>query len=128
MSGEDAKTLIETATRNFLTEVPALAPMKLIVGVELRGRGDVQQFRLELPDIKVTKDAAADSKVRLEMQRAFFNVMAVDGKVPDWIEAFTYGQAKASGPPQILKLIVNVVEKHEERARLRRARPHPDPA
>lgn len=125
MSGEDAKTLIETATRNFLTEVPALAPMKLVVGVDLRGRGDVQQFRLQLPEIEVTKDAANDAKVRVEMQRAFFNVMAVDGKVPDWIEAFTYGQAKASGPSQILKLIVNVVEKHEERARLRRAKPHP---
>jgi hypothetical protein len=62
--------------------------------------------------------------VRVEMQRAFFNVMAVDGKVPDWIEAFTYGQAKATGPSQILRLIVNVVEKHEERARLRRARSH----
>ncbi len=125
MSGEDAKTLIETATRNFLGEVPALAPMKLVVGVDLRGRGDVQQFRLELPDIAVTKDAAADAKVRVEMQRAFFNVMAVDGKVPDWIEAFTYGQAKATGPSQILKLIVNVVERHEERQRLRRAKPHP---
>ena len=125
MSGEDAKTLIETATRNFLAEVPALAPMKLVVGVDLRGRGDVQQFRLQLPEIEVTKDSAADAKVRVEMQRAFFNVMAVDGKVPDWIEAFTYGQAKASGPSQILRLIVNVVEKHEERQRLRRARPHP---
>jgi hypothetical protein len=125
MSGEDAKTLIETAARNFLEEVPALAPMKLVVGVELRGRGDVQQFRLELPDITVTKDSAADAKVRVEMQRAFFNVMAVEGKVPDWIEAFTYGQAKATGPSQILRLIVNVVEKHEERQRLRRARPHP---
>lgn len=99
--------------------------MKLVVGVDLRGRGDVQQYRLELPDIAVTKDAAADAKVRVEMQRAFFNVMAVDGKVPDWIEAFTYGQAKATGPTQILRLIVNVVEKHEERQRLRRARPHP---
>jgi hypothetical protein len=125
MSGEDAKTLIETAARNFLEEVPALAPMKLVVGVELRGRGDVQQFRLQLPEITVTKDSAADAKVRVEMQRAFFNVMAVDGKVPDWIEAFTYGQAKATGPSQILRLIVNVVEKHEERQRLRRAKPHP---
>ena len=125
MSGEDAKTLIETAARNFVTEVPALAPMKLVVGVDLRGRGDVQQYRLELPGIDVTKGAAPDARVRVEMPRAFFNVMAVEGKVPDWIEAFTYGQAKASGPPQILKLVVNVVERHEERQRLRRARPHP---
>jgi hypothetical protein len=119
---EDAKTLIELATRRFLEEVPALAPMKLIVGVELRGRGDVQHFRLEMPEIKVTKGPAADARVRTEMRREFFNVMAKEGKVPDWIEAFTYGQAKATGPDQILKLIINVVERHEEREHTRKAR------
>src|SRR5207302_6753352 len=46
---EDAKTLIETATRHFLEEVPALEPIKLIVGIELRGRGDTQHYRLEMP-------------------------------------------------------------------------------
>src|SRR5439155_1205808 len=48
MAGDDAKTLIETAVRNFLTEVPALEPLKLVVGVELRARGDVQHYRLEM--------------------------------------------------------------------------------
>jgi hypothetical protein len=52
---EDAKALIELATRRFIQEVPALEPIKLVVGVELRGRGDVQQFRLEMPDVAVTK-------------------------------------------------------------------------
>ena len=52
---EDAKALIELATRRFLEEVPALAPMELVVGVELRGRGDVQHFRLEMPEIEVTR-------------------------------------------------------------------------
>ena len=46
---EDAKALIELAARRFVEEVPALEPIKLVVGVELRGRGDVQQFRLEMP-------------------------------------------------------------------------------
>ncbi len=121
---EDAKALIELATRRFIEEVPALAPIKLIVGVELRGRGDVQQFRLEMPDVKVTKDSAPDARVRVEMRREFFNVMAVDGQVADWVEAFTYGQAKASGPEQFLKLITNVVERHEEREHTRKARKH----
>src|SRR6476469_9646747 len=121
---EDAKALIELATRHFIEEVPALAPIKLVVGVELRGRGDVQHFRLELPEIKVTKGPAADARVRTEMRREFFNVMAREGKIPDWIEAFTYGQAKASGPEQIMKLIVNVVERQRERERTRRARKH----
>jgi hypothetical protein len=119
----DAKTLIEQATRRFLSEVPALEPLKLIVGVELRGRGDTQQFRLEMPDVKVTKGPPADARVRVDMRREFFNVMASEGKVPDWIEAFTYGQAKASGPEQILKLIVNVVERQQERQHTRKARP-----
>src|SRR5437763_8384922 len=121
---DDAKALIEQATRHFIDEVPALEPIKLIVGVELRGRGDVQHFRLEMPDVKVTKGPASDARLRVDMRREFFNVMAREGKVPDWIEAFTYGQAKASGPEQIMKLIVNVVERQQERERTRRARKH----
>jgi hypothetical protein len=121
---EDAKALIELATRRFLAEVSALEPIKLVVGIELRGRGDVQQFRLEMPGVKVTKGPAADARVRVEMRREFFNVMAHEGKVPDWVEAFTYGQAKASGPEQFIKLIVNVVERQQERERTPKARKH----
>jgi hypothetical protein len=121
---DDAKDLIEVAVRRFIEEVPALAPVKLVVGVELRGRGDVQQFRLEMPEVKVTKGPAADARVRVDMRREFFNVMAREAKVPDWIEAFTYGQAKASGPDQIMKLIVNVVERQLERERTPKARRH----
>ena len=119
---EDAKALIELATRRFLEEVPALEPIKLVVGVELRGKGDTQQFRLEMPAVKVTKDPALDARVRVDMRREFFNVMAREARVPDWIEAFTYGQAKASGPDQFIKLIVNVVERQQERQRTRKAR------
>ena len=119
---DDAKALIESAVRRFIEEVPALEPIKLIVGVELRGRGDVQQFRLEMPDRRVTRGPAADARIRVDMRREFFNVMAREGKVPDWIEAFTYGQAKASGPEQYVKLIANVVDKHQERQRTRKAK------
>jgi hypothetical protein len=119
---EDAKALIEMATRRFLEEVPALAPIKLVVGVELRGRGDVQHFRLQMPEIKVDKGAAVEAHVRVDMRREFFNVMAREGKVPDWIEAFTYGQAKATGPEQFLKLITKVVEARQERNRTRKVR------
>jgi hypothetical protein len=121
---EDAKTLIEQAVSRFLDEVPALKPMKLVVGIELRGRGDTQMFRLQLPELDVTKDIASDAKVRVEMPRSFFNVMAADAKIADWREAFTYGQAKATGPTQILQLIERVVEKQEERGRQRRAKHH----
>jgi hypothetical protein len=121
---EDARAVIERATARFLDEVPALKPMKLVVGIELRGGRDVQHFRLQLPELTVTKDIAADAKVRVEMPRAFLNEMAKDAQVADWREAFMYGQAKATGPVQILQLIERVVEKQEERSRQRRARQH----
>jgi hypothetical protein len=121
-SAEDAKTLIEIAVERFIEEVPALAPLKLVFAVELRGRGDVQMYRVELPGPKVTKGIADDARVRVEMPRSFFNVMAQEAHIADWREAFTYGKAKATGVDQILKLIVHVVEKQEERQRTRRAR------
>jgi hypothetical protein len=121
---DDAKTLIEVATQRFLEEVPALEPIKLVVGVELRGRGDVQPFRLEMPGVKVTKGPAADARIRVDMRREFFNVMAREGKVADWIEAFTYGQAKASGPTEFIRLIVSVIERQQEREHTRKARKH----
>ena len=122
---EDAKTLIETAIKRCIAEVPALAPLKLVFAVELRGRGDVQMYRVELrghDDITVTKGIAEDARVRVEIPRSFFNVMAKEAHIADWREAFTYGQANATGVEQILKLIAHVVEKQEERNRTRRAR------
>jgi len=116
--------MLESAVRSFLGEVPALEPMKIVVGVDLHGRGDTQQFRIEMPGAKVTRDMGTDARIRVEMRRDFFNAMVENGaRVADWREAFTYGQAKATGVEQYLRLIANVVEKAEERQRLRRARP-----
>lgn len=121
---EDAKVLIEKAARRFVEEVPALAPINLVVGVELHGRGDVQHFRLQMPDFAVAKGPASDTRINVEMRREFFNVMAAEGKVADWVEAFTYGKAKATGPSQFLRLISTVVDKQQERERLKTARKH----
>ena len=121
----DAIPLLEQAVTRFLDEVPALKPMKLVAALDLRGRGDTQQFRIELggrDQRKVTRQVAADAKVRMEMRREFFNEMAKDAKVADWREAFTYGHAKASGPTQILQLVERVVDKQEERQRLQRSK------
>jgi hypothetical protein len=120
---EDAKMLIDKAARALLDEVPALKPLTLVVGIDLRGRGDTQQFRLQMPEIDVRKDIAADARVRLEMRREFFNAMVEhDARVADWREAFMHGHAKATGVEQYMRLIVNVVERQEERNRTRKAR------
>jgi hypothetical protein len=120
---EDAKTLIDRAVRAFLDEVPALKPLTLVVGIDLHGRGDTQQFRLQMPEVEVTKDIGADARIRVEMRREFFNAMVEHGaRIPDWREAFIHGQAKATGVDQYMRLIINVVERQEERNRTRKAR------
>jgi hypothetical protein len=121
-SPTDTKALIEQAVRGFLAEVPALEPLKLVVGLELRGRGDVQLYRVELPGPVITKDIASDAKVRLSIPRSHFNELAADGGVKHWRAAFEHGEAKATGVEQILRLIANVVGKQEERSRTRKAR------
>jgi len=120
MSTADTKALIEETVRNFQAEVPALAKLKLVVELELRGRGDIQLFRVEVPGPKITRDIASDAKVRLSLPRTEFNELAKDNTIRHWRECFISGHVKASGPPEILKLIANVVLKQEERTRTRR--------
>jgi hypothetical protein len=83
VSGADTKSLIETGVRRFPRGGPALQNLKLVVGLELRGRGDVQLYRVEMPGPKVTKDGAADARVRLVVPRANFNELATEGKVSE---------------------------------------------
>ncbi|MDO8213240.1 hypothetical protein [Conexibacter sp. CPCC 206217] len=121
-SATDTKALIEQAVRNFLADVPSLQPLRLVVGLELRGRGDIQMYRVELPGPVIVKDIASDARIRLEVPRAAFNQLATEGRVRQWRQAFEHGDAKVTGVDQIIRLIRNVVEKQEERSRTRRAR------
>jgi hypothetical protein len=121
VASADTKALIETGVKRFQDQVPALQQLKLVVGLELRGRGDVQLYRIEVPGPKVAKDVAADARVRLSLSRADFNSLARDGDIGDWREAFRHGHAKATGPPEILQLIERVVDRQEERSRTKKA-------
>jgi len=120
MATADTKALIEQAVATFRKEVPALERLKLVVELELRGRGDIQLFRVEVPGPKITRDIASDAKVRLSIPRTEFNELVKEGTIRAWREGFASGHVKASGPPEILKLIANVVLKQEERTRTRR--------
>lgn len=113
--------LIKTAIERFQADVPALAPLKLVFELELRGRGDVQMFRVELPGPKISKAASTeDARVKVEVVRSEFNRLAEQGKVSDYRRAFESGQIKVSGDPGIQKLIAQVVERHEQRARTKK--------
>jgi hypothetical protein len=122
MSTAETKALIEEGIANFQRQVPALERLKLVMELELRGRGDIQLFRVEVPGPKVTRDIASDAKVRLSIPRSHFNELAREGTLRHWRDAFESGTVKATGPVEILRLIQSVVEKQEERTRTRKLR------
>jgi hypothetical protein len=121
--GDVASTqdLIKTAIERFQAEVPALAPLKLVFELELRGRGDVQMFRVELPGPKITKAASTeDARVSVEIPRADFNRLAEEGHPRDYREAYESGHIKVRGDSGIQKLIAQVIERHEQRVRTKK--------
>ncbi len=112
--------LIRTALERFQAEVPALAKLRLVFELELRGRGDVQMFRIELPGPKISKALAQDARVTVSMPRSHFNELAQEGRVSHYREAYEHGHIKVSGDPGVQRLIGQVVVRHEERARTRK--------
>lgn len=118
MTAAGTRALIEQAVERLQHDVPALEPLKLVVALELRGRGDVQLYRVELPGPKVTKDAATDSRVRVSVARSHFNELAADGGVRHWREAIGAGHVRVSGPEQILRLVANVAARQAAREKV----------
>ena len=113
--------LITTAVRRFLGEVPALANLKLVFELELQAKGDTQMFRVELPGPKISKELADDAKLTVHMDRPHFNRLAEEGKLKQYHEAYETGHIKVTGDPAFQKLIGQVVERQEGRARLKKA-------
>lgn len=117
----DTKGQIETAVTRFQAEVPALRNLKLVFGLELKGRGDIQLYRVELPGPKISKDLARDERVLVQIDRAQFNQLAEGGTLRSYRKAWETGHIKANGDSNVLKLVGQVVEKQEQRARLKKA-------
>lgn len=113
--------LISEAVRRIQQEVPALAKLKLVFGVELPARGDTQLFRVELPGPKVSKGYAEDERLHVSIQRTHFNELAGEG-VEAWRRAYERGQVRVEGDVRIQQLIAQVIERHLARAKLRKAR------
>jgi len=51
------------------------------------------------------------------MPRVFFNELARDGRLDDWVEAYEHGQVRVSGDRQIVRLVGKVVERQLARGR-----------
>lgn len=117
----DTRAMIEAAVTRFQAEVPALQKLKLVFGLELRGRGDVQLYRVELPGPKISKDLAQDERVLVQIDRPQFNELAERGTLKGYRKAYETGHIKATGDSNVRKLVAQVVERQEQRARLKKA-------
>ena len=113
--------LIRTAVERFQAEVPALQKLKLVFGLELRGRGDIQLYRVELPGPKITKDLAQDERVLVQIDPAQFNELAERGTLKGYRKAVETGHLKATGDSNVKKLVAQVVERQEQRLKLKKA-------
>lgn len=112
--------LIRTAVERFQAEVPALAKLKLVFGLELKAKHDIQLYRVELPGPKITKDLAQDERILVEIDRPQFNDLAEKGTLKSYRKAVETGHIKANGDSNVIKLIAQVVERQEQRARLKK--------
>lgn len=112
--------LIKTAVERFQEEVPALRKLKLVFGLELKAKHDIQLYRVELPGPKISKDLAQDERVLVQIDRPQFNQLAESGTIKSYRKAYETGHIKATGDSNVKKLIGQVVEKQEERAKLRK--------
>lgn len=113
--------LIERAVSGVQRDVPALQKLKLVFGLELPARGDVQVYRVELPGPKIKKGFSDDERLRVSIPRSAFNILAADGEIADWREAYEHGHLKVEGDREVQKLIGGVIAKTQARAHLRRA-------
>jgi hypothetical protein len=112
--------LIKSGIERFQEEVPALAKLKLVFGLELKAKHDIQLYRVEVPGPKITKDLAQDERILVEIDRPVFNDLAEKGTLKSYRKAWETGHIKATGDSNVKKLIGQVVEKQEQRARLRK--------
>ena len=117
----DTKAQIADAVRSFQAEVPALAKLKLAFGLELRGRGDLQAFLVEVPGPKVSRGVPDHARVTVQMPRATFNEVVAEGTVAAYRRAVEGGHIKVEGDSNVQKLVGQVVERHVQRTRLKKA-------
>ena len=113
--------LIEIAYKRFMEELPALEKLKLVARLELRGRGDVQVFRISAPGPEITKGEPEDSRIEISVPRADFNDLA-DASLEHWHTAYEHGVVRVGGDPAVIRLLGGVIAKHEARTKLKRVR------
>ena len=103
--------MISTALDGLMNEVPALKKLKLVFGLDIRAKGDIQTYRVELPGPEISKGRGEDERCRIEIDRPTFNSLA-DPKsgLSVYRRAVEDGHIRFEGDANVAKLVAKVVE------------------
>lgn len=105
---------IATAVARVQDEVPKLAGLKMTFGLELTagglmGPGETERFHVTLPGPEIEPGEGAGEKLRLSIPRSMFAVLAEEGGIEDWREAYFYKHLKVAGDDRVKRLIGKVI-------------------
>jgi hypothetical protein len=102
--------LIADAVKRVRDEVPAFTNLKLVFSLELTAGGltgpaKSELYRIELPGPEVTAGDAEDARLALSVPKAMFELLAKEGGLADWKDAFYYGHLKVAGDDRVRRLL-----------------------
>jgi hypothetical protein len=107
----DTRALIRQAVEGLQSEVPALKQLKLVIRLELRARGDLPVWRVELPGPEISKEPTGDARIEVSVARSHFNELAAEGRLKHWVDAYEHGHVRVSGDSAVMSLIGNVIQR-----------------
>jgi hypothetical protein len=110
-----SEELISKAVQRVQVEAPALAKLKLVFGVELTSGGltrpgQSDEYRVEVPGPKVSAGAPDDARITLTIPKTMFDLLADEGGLADWREAFHYGHLQVRGDSRVKRVIGRAIE------------------
>ena len=102
--------LTVVAVQRLQGQLPAFAKLKLVFSLELTsgglmGPGKSEHLRIEVPGPKVTEAETGDARIQLSIPEPMFKLLAEEGDLADWKDAFYYGHLKVGGDPRVKKLL-----------------------
>jgi hypothetical protein len=106
---------IADAVKRFQAQVPALAKLRLVFGLELTSRGlarehEPERFHVIVPGPEASEGEAAGERLLISMPATMFRVLAAEGELADWQEAFHYRHVTVEGDSRVKRLIGQAIE------------------
>ena len=74
------------------------------------GPAKTDAYRIEVPGPKVDAGEPEDARLRLSIPKPMFEVLADEGALADWKDAYYYGHLKVGGDPRIKRLLGKAID------------------